>query len=103
MDELRVYAAGVVVKDGGYKRSPLDIARDFVREQSEGEWGDDLIERDAARLAELLSAYAHAWDGPIIPAFKFDGDDCLCKSGTETWCRAPLCSRRRRCGGSILG
>lgn len=94
MNELRVEAAGIVIKDGGYKRSPLDIAREFVREQSEGEWGDDLIERDAARLAELLAAYARAADGPIIPAFTFGGDDCLCKDGTETWCRAALCPRQ---------
>lgn len=30
----------------------------FVREQSQGEWGDDLIEKDAKRLAVLLIDFA---------------------------------------------
>jgi hypothetical protein len=34
----------------------LAFARDFVREQSEGEWGDDLINRDAERLAKAILA-----------------------------------------------
>lgn len=35
-------------------RAAIDIAREFVREQSDGEWGDDLIERDAQELAEII-------------------------------------------------
>jgi hypothetical protein len=31
-------------------------ARAFVAEQSEGEWGDDLIARDAAKLVVLIRA-----------------------------------------------
>lgn len=38
------------------KRAPIDIARDFVREQSCGEWGDELIEQDAIKLAAIIQA-----------------------------------------------
>ncbi len=95
MNNLRVEAAGVVVKDAGYKRSPMDIARDFVREQSCGEWGDKLVEEDAAKLAQLLVAYARAGDGPVIPPWQFGGEECLCRAGTESWCKAVGCPRRR--------
>lgn len=94
MDELHVEAAGVVIKDGGYKRSPLDIARDFMLAYHEGRFGIQSVEGEAADLAQVLTAYARTYDGPIIPAFTFGGDDCLCKDGTETWCRAVRCPRQ---------
>lgn len=37
-------------------RAPIDIAREFVREQSEGEWDDATIEKDAIKLAAIIQA-----------------------------------------------
>jgi hypothetical protein len=83
MDDLHVEAAGIVIKEGGYKRPPLAVARDFVRDA-----------RDADRLAELLAAYAATSDGPIIPPFAFGREACLCPAGNESWCRAIGCPRK---------
>lgn len=91
-----VEAAGVVIMEGGYKRAPLAVARDFVRAQSLGEWGDAVEMADAVKLAELLAAYGDAQNagGPVIAPFAFGGKECLCEHGTETWCRAALCPRK---------
>ena len=77
------YAAGVLLSEGGYRRSALDIARDFVRD-----------DRDAPRLAELLNGYLRAPEGQIIAPFAFGGKQCLCEAGTEEWCRAVGCPRK---------
>lgn len=90
----RIEAAGVVIMEAGYKRSPIDIARDFVREQSAGEWGDEVEEKDAQKIAELLIGYANSYSGPVIPPFEFGGERCMCKPGTEGWCQAIGCPRR---------
>lgn len=49
---------GIRIEVAGERRSAFDIARDFVREQSMGEWGDEQIDEDAVKLARLLQAFA---------------------------------------------
>lgn len=90
----RIEVAGVVIMEAGYKRAPIDIARDFVREQSASEWGDEVEEQDARKIADLLVGYANAFDGPIIPPLTFGGEHCMCRPGTEGWCQAIGCPRR---------
>lgn len=37
-------------------RNAYDLAKEFVESQSGGEWGDDLVRKDASRLADLICA-----------------------------------------------
>ena len=37
-------------------RNAYDLAKEFVEQQSEGEWGDDLVRKDASRLSDLICA-----------------------------------------------
>jgi hypothetical protein len=49
--------AKIEIVDAGRVRHPIEIARDFVREQAAGEWDDKTIERDAKALARVLNTY----------------------------------------------
>lgn len=40
--------------DNLIKETALIRAREFVKEQSEGEWDDAMIEKDAIKLADLM-------------------------------------------------
>lgn len=53
---MTVHGIDIVV--GNERRAAIDIAREFVREQSEGEWDDETIERDAQQIADLMMAFA---------------------------------------------
>ncbi len=55
-------AKEIVIAVNGVTRLPIDIARDFVREQSVGEWSDEIIEKDAAKIAEIMKAYAQFYN-----------------------------------------
>jgi hypothetical protein len=55
--------AKIVIVEGGRVRAPIDIARDFVREQSVGEWDEETINRDAKALARLLNHYGAVYAG----------------------------------------
>lgn len=48
-------------------RAPIEVARDFVRQQSVGEWDDETIEQDAKALAKVLNAYGVAHVGINVP------------------------------------
>lgn len=58
MDEGTFKIDGIAILMDGQRRTAFDIARDFVQEQSMGEWGDDQVEEDARRLARLLLGFA---------------------------------------------
>lgn len=53
---MTVHGIDIVV--GNERRAAIDIAREFVREQSEGEWTEEQIKDDASRIADLMIAFA---------------------------------------------
>jgi len=55
---------GIRIDTAGRRRDAFDVARDFVREQAQGEWGDEQIDEDAVKLARVLLAFANA---PPLP------------------------------------
>jgi hypothetical protein len=66
MDDTTV--DGIRIKVSGERRGAYDIARDFIREQSQGEWGDDQIEADADKLAKLLIGFARVFHKDYSPS-----------------------------------
>lgn len=62
LDEARVTAQALQrQQDMPGRESVYAFARAFVTEQSEGEWGDDLIERDAVKLTDQILSL---WNKP---------------------------------------
>ncbi|SFF17120.1 hypothetical protein [Methylobacterium sp. yr596] len=61
----------VIISVDGNPRAAIDVALDFVRRQSCGEWDDKQISDDATALARVLSAFR---DAHLEVAGPIDGD-----------------------------